>query len=216
LTNTQVAQLVGSPLQTLGIITADMTVTTDQPIAILFPAGAKYYVINQVAVTACNDGTGNAIGATFTGSISGTTLTVSAMIAGSLGSGDIISGAGVSAGTQITALGTGSGGVGTYTINNSQTVASENMTDGPNAVGGVYVQPNKGGSPQIVVPATQAYASLTRPGQWQNVASAWAWNATTQIGNQFAAPTLYVSLTTPNTRSPARCVFNILGHNWYQ
>src|SRR5215469_3335614 len=42
LTNTQIAQLVGSPLQTLGIITADMTVTTDQPIVVLFPAGAKY------------------------------------------------------------------------------------------------------------------------------------------------------------------------------
>lgn len=66
--------------------------------------------------------------ASFTGSISGTTLDVSAVSSGSLAVGQIISsGAGVTAGTIITALGTGSGGVGTYTVNNSQTIASESM-----------------------------------------------------------------------------------------
>ena len=60
-----------------------------------------------------------------TGSISGTTLTVTAVASGALAIGQQITGTGVSAGTVITAFGTGTGGVGTYTVNNSQTVASE-------------------------------------------------------------------------------------------
>jgi hypothetical protein len=65
---------------------------------------------------------------TFTGSISGATMTVSAIASGNLAVGCLISGTGVSAGTYITALGTGIGGTGNYTVNNAQTVASEIMT----------------------------------------------------------------------------------------
>lgn len=66
-----------------------------------------------------------------TGSISGTTLTVSAINGvGSLMVGQTIGGAGVTAGTTITAILTGSGGVGTYTVSASQTVGSEAMTAG--------------------------------------------------------------------------------------
>ena len=63
-----------------------------------------------------------------TGSISGTTLTVTYSPSNALGPSQVISGPGVTSGTQITALGTGSGGTGTYTVNNSQTVSSEAMT----------------------------------------------------------------------------------------
>jgi hypothetical protein len=66
--------------------------------------------------------------ASFTGSISGTTLTVTAVASGTLALGQPISGSGVASGTVLTALGTGTGGTGTYTVNNSQTVASEAMT----------------------------------------------------------------------------------------
>jgi hypothetical protein len=65
---------------------------------------------------------------TFTGSISTTTLTVSAVSAGQLSVGQLLSGAGITPGTYITALGTGLGYTGTYTINNSQTVSSEAMS----------------------------------------------------------------------------------------
>lgn len=64
----------------------------------------------------------------FTGSMSTTTLTVSAVTTGQLAIGQLISGAGITPGTYITALGTGLGYTGTYTINNSQTVSSEAMT----------------------------------------------------------------------------------------
>ncbi len=72
--------------------------------------------------------------ASFTGSFSGTTLTVSAVASGTLAVGQLIVGTGVAASppgsnaTYITALGTGSGGVGTYTVGVSQTLSSRALT----------------------------------------------------------------------------------------
>jgi hypothetical protein len=65
--------------------------------------------------------------ADFTASISTTTLTVSAVASGELKLGMEITGTGVAAGTRITDFGTGTGGTGTYIVNNSQTVASTAM-----------------------------------------------------------------------------------------
>lgn len=65
--------------------------------------------------------------AVFTGSISGTTLTVTAITNGTIAAGQSLFGVGVTAETVITALGSGSGGIGTYTINLSQTVTSRQM-----------------------------------------------------------------------------------------
>jgi hypothetical protein len=66
--------------------------------------------------------------ASVTGSIAGTTLTVSAVTSGALSVGIGISGTGVTSGTRITALGTGVGGTGTYTVNTSQTASSTTIT----------------------------------------------------------------------------------------
>jgi hypothetical protein len=73
------------------------------------------------------------VGRGFTGSISGTTLTVTAIDAATsapLAVGQTIAGNGVTLGTTITALGTGSGGTGTYTVSASQTVGSISMVGG--------------------------------------------------------------------------------------
>jgi hypothetical protein len=76
---------------------------------------------------------------TFTGSISGTTLTVASGLTGSVLLGQVLSGTGVTAGTKITAKGTGNGGTGTYTVSVSQTVASTTITGqvGPLPIGTV-------------------------------------------------------------------------------
>lgn len=67
--------------------------------------------------------------ASFTGSIATTTLTVSAVSAGTIFPSMQISGTGVTAGTRIVAQLTGTtGGTGTYTVSASQTVASTAMT----------------------------------------------------------------------------------------
>lgn len=67
--------------------------------------------------------------AVVTGSISGTTLTVTAVTSGKLGVGSTLTTVGgLTNDTYISALGTGLGGAGTYTVNNSQTVASTTIT----------------------------------------------------------------------------------------
>jgi len=63
-----------------------------------------------------------------TASISGTTMTVTAIATGVIYIGATITGAGVTGGTTITGFIGGSGGVGTYTVSASQTVASTNIT----------------------------------------------------------------------------------------
>lgn len=65
-----------------------------------------------------------------TGSIAGTTLTITAVASGTFRVGQYITGAGVSS-VRIGALGTGTGGTGTYTIEGgSQTVASTTISAG--------------------------------------------------------------------------------------
>ena len=83
-------------------------------------------------------GTGNTgTTAIFTGSISTTTLTVTAMLSGDpLVVGQYVDGSGVTNGTYITAFGTGSGGTGTYTVNTSQTASSTTMYANGNALYG--------------------------------------------------------------------------------
>jgi hypothetical protein len=63
-----------------------------------------------------------------TGSIFGTTLTVTAVTSGALYVGAVIEGTGVTVGTTITAFVTGTGGIGDYTVSASQTVASTTIT----------------------------------------------------------------------------------------
>ena len=68
------------------------------------------------------------IGAIFTGSISGTTLTITSIQSGAIALGQTLSGSGISNGTTIVGFGSGAGGnvneAGTYTVNISQTASS--------------------------------------------------------------------------------------------
>lgn len=107
----QTGAILGSVLAVLGVLDA-------------------YALENPLGVTS---------GATFTASISGTTLTVTSVSAGTIAAGQMITGTGIVSGSQITSLGTGSGGTGTYTINISQTVGSETITSSP---GGVPIVPH--------------------------------------------------------------------------
>jgi hypothetical protein len=70
--------------------------------------------------------------AVFTGSISGTVLTVTAVTSGTIAVGmELTSSGTITAGTTITALGTGTGGTGTYTVSVSQTRSSATLTGRP-------------------------------------------------------------------------------------
>jgi hypothetical protein len=60
----------------------------------------------------------------------GTVLNVTAVDSGGIVIGQIIDGTGVTANTTVTAYGTGTGGVGTYTVNISQNVSSTTLFSG--------------------------------------------------------------------------------------
>lgn len=78
-------------------------------------------------------GQGGNVGCSFTGSIAGTTLTVTAITSGALSVGQILSGTGITSGTSITSYGTGRGGngtsaLGTYLLNITNTFSSGAIT----------------------------------------------------------------------------------------
>ena len=64
----------------------------------------------------------------FTGSIAGTTMTVTSVASGTITVGAIIAGAGIIANTTIASFGTGTGGVGTYIVNVPQSVDSTTIS----------------------------------------------------------------------------------------
>jgi hypothetical protein len=114
---------------------------TGSIIATLIPTNASFQLTGAktaIDVSASKTGTsvtqtpsvtfGGKPGPQFTGSISGNTLTVTGVTSGNLVVGETLYGAGIAAGTTITAEGTGTGGKGTYTISTSQTVSSEVLT----------------------------------------------------------------------------------------
>jgi hypothetical protein len=101
--------------------------------------------------------------AIFTGAIAGggTSLNVTAVSSGVIQVGMLLTGTGVTAGTTITALGTGTGGTGTYTVSTAQTVASTTVTGQTRCIVGTFIN----GAPGVTgaVPATAT--SVGRPGQ---------------------------------------------------
>ena len=105
--------------QVLGIGVANETVITG--------GSGTSWTVNVSQTVAAESMSTAAAGAVFTGSISGTTLTVSAVTSGTIYVGQTVQGTGVTANTMITALVSGTGGTGTYTVSSSQTVASTTM-----------------------------------------------------------------------------------------
>jgi hypothetical protein len=89
--------------------------------------GIGTYTVSNSQTAAAGRYNSAQINAVFTGSTSGTTLTVSAVSSGTLHAGMTITNSSLTTKTVITALGTGTGGAGTYTISNSQTVGSSTM-----------------------------------------------------------------------------------------
>jgi hypothetical protein len=114
--------------------------------------------------------------AVVTGSISGSTMTVTAVTSGTLAVGQKITGTGVSAGTRISALGSGSGGTGTYTvtvygISVSQTVGSTTLTGYATTTGGAPT-----GNVSVVVTAERHVMAIgtTKSGTFYPFRAAWS------------------------------------------
>lgn len=136
LTSTYITTMVGQLNSSTGIVGI-----TDNGINVYIVDGTNRYTWRISSPSS----------AVFTGSTSGTTLTVSDITNGALAVGQVLFGVGVSQETVITALGTGSGGVGTYTINLSQTVSSEQMNS---ATAGAIVTADISGTTMTVSAVT--------------------------------------------------------------
>jgi hypothetical protein len=93
-------------------------------------------------------------------SISGTTLTVSAVYGGSIGVGTVITGSGVSTATVTSLIG-GSGGVGTYGISVSQTVASTTISGTYSGTQTIKLSATIGGSPVNITAVGSGNLTLT-------------------------------------------------------
>lgn len=115
-TLTQFVENAVAGYQAQSVTSSDWTLTTTQPGDSASPTStnaARYAILIATG----------APGASFTGSISATTLTVSAVASGSVRIGQVLIGAGITTGTTITG---GSGS--TWTVSVSQTVASTSIT----------------------------------------------------------------------------------------
>jgi len=125
-----VGQFPGTTLAPVGVFTSSAYLNGNTIII----NGANFLIGNGQTISGTGITAGTTISntdvvpnVTLTGYMAGTTLTVTAANDGSLAVGQTIIGGlgvGVLPNTTITALGTGIGGIGTYTINNSQTVGS--------------------------------------------------------------------------------------------
>lgn len=115
--------ITGSKTITGRLLSATQTVSIDQYLYMGGTGQAKL----PVGSTAQRAGAFSGVG-----QISGTTLTITTVTAGALYIGATISGTGVTANTRITDFLTGTGGIGTYTVSVSQTVAAGTViTDSP-------------------------------------------------------------------------------------
>ena len=112
------AALLNSPTALYFCTNTQPILVTDTAYPIFF---CNTYYQNQITLS-------NNEESTFTASISGTTMTVSAVATGVVLVGATITGTGVTAGTRIVSAGTGTGGTGTYTVSDSQTVSSTTIT----------------------------------------------------------------------------------------
>lgn len=118
-----------APAPSGGVLTANAIGSGTGTAAAGTGKNATWYRLRTSGGTPHADGSvGTQVAASITASIAASTLTVSAVASGTLAVGQTVTGAGVPANTTIIALGTGSGGTGTYFLSTASTVASESMT----------------------------------------------------------------------------------------
>jgi hypothetical protein len=111
------------------VLTATATVNTTaqagvsrNQITVAYGSNPGTFSVEDVAVV--TGAIANSVG----GVSAGTVLNVLTVTSGTLRVGMTIIGTGITAGTFISALGTGTGGVGTYTVNNSHLITSTTLT----------------------------------------------------------------------------------------
>lgn len=117
----------------LAVLPAGVEVLQAQPNRVPEPQGANFVLMTPRALGRLRTNVDRYQDARFVGSIAGSTMTITAVdpdLAGRLAVGSVVFGAGLAAGTKVTGLGTGTGGVGTYAVAPVQTIASRPLSAG--------------------------------------------------------------------------------------
>ena len=126
-----------------------------------FVAG-KVYVIRYLGNTDWNATAGTSFTASAnTGGVASTTLTVTAISAGTLQPGQYLTGTGITSGTYIVSILTGSGGTGTYLLSQAATISTGGTNNVTGAmqfyVGSRVLAQNAGTGSGTAAPAIRAY-----------------------------------------------------------
>lgn len=152
---------------------------------------------------------GSSVTATFTGSIAGNTLTVSAISEGAISVGQVISDltGSVVANTMVTSFQSGTGGIGSYLVSVNQTVASESMTAEP--------PPNPVAIPKARIGSTlyavQYVAAIAALGPWAQVTFIGIGSTNTPdavVVGHIAGNTLTVTAVTSGTLQVGQALFD--------
>lgn len=114
----------------MAVLPPEVEVVQAQDNRVPEPGGNDYVVMTPMFRERLSTNVDGFQDALFTGSFNGTTLTISSVVFGELVVGSYVFGVNVLDGTKVMSFGTGTGGVGTYTVSQSQTLADETLAAG--------------------------------------------------------------------------------------
>jgi len=123
----------------LSILPAGIEVVRGQDNRVPEPEGSDFVVMTPILRERLETNVDTYSDTAFIGSISGATLTVTSVSLGAIAAGAQLLGNNLAGNTVVTALGTGAGGIGTYTVSPSQAVASQVIAAGTQ----MLLQPTK-------------------------------------------------------------------------
>lgn len=109
---------------------AGMEIDEGQDNRVPEPAGPDFIVFVIMRKDRLSTNVDSFADCAFTGSIAGTVLTASAMQIGTISVGNLLFGSGIAVGTTVSGSLSGTGGVGTYSVNIPQTIGAEQMACG--------------------------------------------------------------------------------------
>lgn len=132
ITDSLVLQSLGTFL--VSVLPAGTEVITAQVNKVPEPKGPNYVTMTPLLRPRIATNTDMLDDVAFTGSIAGAMLTVTAVSQGIIAVGAVLLGSGLIAGTAITGLAGGTGGVGAYTVAPSQTAAVQQLAAGTMAI----------------------------------------------------------------------------------
>src|SRR3990167_1798448 len=126
LTQTRILKAIGTFLA--DVLPSGVEVFVGQTNRVPEPKSANFVVMTPIRRDRIETNVDIDVDVAFTGSIAGNTMTVTAITLGTIKAGAVVFWVGVTPGTKITALGTGTGGAGTYQISPAQTLASRELS----------------------------------------------------------------------------------------